>query len=322
MFLSPSKGTAARPEQEHPQYLQVPNASFSGSSSQQSSRSNSPHHSLASQYSDNSASGNPRCPSPLEHYIYNQNVQALQDLDVNNNRYDQMQPSLMSNAQQYPQQFQSTPHASYPPDNTSNYNDQNTFYPPTAPTNSSFGPRQMPRMVNPQQYPQQYRTVVQTSFPANHTLNYNDEATTQSPLAPTLSVPQVNSFYLQPSQQNYSPDLDLAGPESWFAATAPQPALNQHLGNTFFGQGNKGDQSYEPVSGNYAPTGHMLPSIDVTSRRGQMIPQDSNSPGRFDSQRYLIEEGMETNPLSLPGENKELDDYLQLLGDKIGRSTE
>jgi len=306
----------ARRRQRYARLLPVPRATGSAASSEQSSRPNSPL-SDTSQYEDYPPSDDSRCPSrPLgELQTFNQNVQALQNLNVNIDRYNHMQPSSVSNAQQDPQQFQSMAHASYPPNNTSNYNDRNTFYPPTAPTlptpqTSTFVPRQKPGMVNPQRYPQQYQSVVQTSFPANHTLNFNDQATTQLPIAQTLSFPQVNSSYHQPSQQNYPPDLDLAGPESWFAATAPQPALNQHFGNSFFGQSTQGQQPDKSAASTYAPTNHMVPPTDMTSRRNRMNPQNSNNPGHSDTQLYSDRKGMEAYPLRSSEKQRDMDNAL------------
>ena len=321
----------ARRRQRYARLLPVPRATGSAASSEQSSRPNSPL-SDTSQYEDYPPSDDSRCPSrPLgELQTFNQNVQALQSLNVNIDRYNHMQPSPMSNAQQHPQQFQSMAHVSYPPNNTSNYDGRNTFVPPTAPTlptpqTDSSITLQVPWMANPQQYPQQYPQQFQsmdyTPSRVTNSSNFNNQTTAHYLSPPDLPTPQDHSRHRPQTQWDYPSDPIRVIPHYRSAAAAPPTVLTQDFGNTFFGQAHTSQKSYESAASNYAPTNHMVPSTELTSQRHQMNPQDSNNPEHSDTQLYSNRKGMEAYPLRSTEEQRDMDNVLwHLAFDDNGRS--
>jgi len=256
--------------------------------------SNTPsfNHAGTFQYGNYSQSGYQRNPGVLgDHSTYTQNNQVFyptsQYTSANMNPYAQIQHSLRFNPQQYPQQPRSMGYTFSPANNTPNYNYQTTFQDPIAPNlsthqHNTIYPQQPSLMPNSQQHPSQSQGMDYTSFPGSQPLKYNDQATNRSPFPQTLPVSQVSSSYRRPLQQNYPTDLDLVDPQSRFAATSPQTASSLP-GNSFYGQGNQSQASYQPVA---------LPNI----------------------QRYLTKEEMEAFPLCSPGEETDWDDSLRRLG--------
>lgn len=256
--------------------------------------SNTPsfNHASTSQYGDYSQSGYQQNPAVLgDHSTYTQNNQVLyptsQYTSANMDPHAQRRSSLRFNPQQHPQPSRSMGCTFSQANNTPNYNYQTTFQDPIAPNLSTHQlntiyPQRPSPMPNPQQHPSQSQGMDYTSFPGSQPLKYNDQATNRSPFPQTLPVSQVSSSYRRPLQQNYPTDLDLVDPQSRFAATSPQTASSLP-GNSFYGQGNQSQASYQPVA---------LPNI----------------------QRYLTKEEMEAFPLCSPGEETDWDDSLRRLG--------